>query len=259
MGHSIANVILSAETMDRLRPQGTAAIIRVAVARWLDEEADRHDSPRTGSGFFAPITPPSSVTDYLDNNRTRIVTDSAIIPVARPEDVVTTKRKVRVEVTGDELSQLQARKESESDGHHMPYSMWRKLQALSQDVLTDAQVTKTPVAPKPVATVASGSSTLVYEVVERVRYRDDKVLASSVSKADARREAVRLMDENRRYINLVVRARKVIVNDDGETTGDLLTVARPAPRGTVEVEISTERATPGAKPTEYVVAFDYHH
>lgn len=256
MGHSLAHIEISAAAAASIRTRlghrsFASEMVSAAVREWRDTEADRHDSANSGGGFEAPrVMGLDEAKRFIDRNIERAHNESVVIGLADSSDLITKTRNIKVELDSQELNGLRAAQGRATS------ALWAKLHALPDgDSINQAKVLRLPAPRKAVATATEGKARTVY-LVGREQNRTFQILARKESQAEARAEAIRLVNENTEYSALEVRAQTV--REDGNPA--LVTIVRPAPETSViDVEITTVTVRPGAKAARYLVAFDYHH
>lgn len=282
MGHHTAQVTLTLAHAEQARaaaakpanrnPWGfshqamfESEMVSIAVSIWRNEEAGRWDSENAGGGTLAPNLPQQVISSYLDEHHGDVVTASVIIPIVEDADVLVTTKKVKLPVTADELasvrSQLAAHQANPYFGSvsGLTHQLRDRLVKEHGMHMVDVKVTKIPAPRKPVATTTEGKARTVYRVMGPDRFSRRVVLATKDTQAEARAEAIRIMESDLRVAKLDVIAEIIRVTDDGTTNGTLLTIERPAAdNATIDVELTFHHAKPNAKIDHYAVFFDVH-
>jgi len=263
MGHEIAQVVIDVETANKLREsiRGNntywgrpltfeSAMVTEAIGHWEPER--RSSDARAGYGYLAPMVTENTVDQYIGADTSRVVDDSAVIPVARPEDVKKRTEKTKVTVTADDLAAL-------ANWDHPTSNIWRQLHDQYGHQLVDAKVVKTPAPRKPKATTTDGKIQTTYDVVADRAGIGEVILDTKDTIAEARAAALTIAADDPSLKRLAVRARVVRVADDSTENLDLVVIERPVPEdATATVEVTLEEPKPGAIVGRYVVAFDFH-
>lgn len=236
MGHDTAIVKIAAAS---LPAHPTAKVIMdQAVTYWLENEADRHDSPRDHYPPLSPIAS-ESVANYLvmeHTDRDR----STIVPLT--DDYIEKTTAVRLKVTAKELAALRR-------GYY-----WDLIQeGRFGDSVTAVEITQLPKRRAPRAEATEGKTVTVYKVMQgNYPLRELKPFPTQ---AAARAGAIDFMEAHPEYSTLSVEA--FVQRDTGKAA--LVTITRPEPEeSTVVFKVTTQKPKPGAKITDYLVGFDYH-
>lgn len=223
-----------------------SVIIREAVSDWRANEANRYDDERTGGGMRGPLLTEAAAQMYAAQHHDEAFHDSLVIPLCSADKVKTYTRRVKITVSGEKLRSL-------STNLNGAWSLYSDLYAEYGVNLVGVEVVKLPSPRKAVAVAASGKTVTRYVVKA-----GDRVMFTAHSKAEARAEALRLLNENApvaRYSQLTVEA--VLISEGGSPA--LITVFRPFPESaTVELQLSFSEPKPGAVPESFLVAFAYH-
>lgn len=264
MGHYTATIRLERDAIEAAKAEVAAApanrymplrledvLLRYAVHKWQDEDAERWASENAGTPQLTEAMPMALVDHYLGGEADGVGSHrSLVIPIV--DDVVTKTVKAKVAVTAEQLASIRACVAAGTGATHLIRDEIRT----ALGAVVNPQITKLPAARKPVATATEGAARTRYQVIATgAGFRANGVIATCDTQAQARAAGIAAMEADERIVKVDVKA--VIVRDSAD--GVLVTITRPASdAATVEVTAESVTVKPGAQPSAYVVAFDYH-
>ena len=278
MGHSLHTETITTDRADRLRgelktsrpasfwgfrPTFESEMVREAVARWREDEAGRHDGERAGDGYLTPVMSAQQARDHIERNHDRVVSESAVIPIAQAADLIEKTRRVHVALSAKEMRELRksaAAAERSRFTSPIPYELRERVVG-GIDGVQSVSVAKLPAARKVAAKTTAGKLVAKYRVVAKAsQFGQEATLASCDTIADARAAGIAAAEANPQLGELSVIAELVRVTENGAETAVLLTIGTPErEETTVEFKVTTVTAKPDARIDHYEVTFDYHH
>lgn len=252
MGHSTFNHFFSAKSGVKPSDQD---LIRSALDDFDSEEGWGSD-PRVGrilkgSPMTEKVAELWSTTPAGTVNQDR----STIVPILDEKDVTIMKKKVRIPATQAQVDSLR----SKSWGTQWDLTEKVVAAAAQFGPVASFAVSQLPKPKKAVAVATEGKAVTAYQVVTvpQDNFGQAKIVATKTSQAEARAEALRLLNElGSVYVALEVRA--IIVRETGSKA--LVSITRPALEDpTIEFEVTIHKPKASAKPVGWEVSFDYHH
>lgn len=234
-------------------------LINAAVSEWESGDHDRNGSPNTGPGVMLTAAAAEVAGRALDFSNPD---ESYILPIAAPESVTTTTKRVKLTVPGELVEKLRSSRSWEAKDR------LREIlhQEFPKGILGAVEIVSMPAVRKPQAKATAGTAVTRYKVAaaEKFYTADESIHAAlrvlHSTQAEARAAAVELLSQYDTLPDLGVEAVVGRLDENGAFTKTLVTIARPVSKEvTLTVKVTTHTVAAKPKIAEYRVLFWYHH
>ena len=275
MGHSTATVIVRSTDVEPPVKSGSSysswapvnnsleeRILRAGLGIWHRDEADRHDSARAGNARMkAPMT--EEIADRMiddmvsSSQRSFGDPDSPVIPLIDKRDYEKKEKKVTITLDGEAWTKYvkgerydiidKKIREAMPEQADMVLGFKQEGSTVFSNDIAEGWTIKSTIA----AEASGGKAKTVYLLTA-----DGKTLKKEyASQAEARADAIRIMKEFPRVLEINVDA-KVVREDDTS----LVKVRREVKSATAKFTVTFIKMKTATPRTDgWMVGFDYHH